>query len=670
MKTKIESTNGNELLLREIAYRNRAEAALRESERRFSDMMERIQLMSMMLDRNARVTYCNDYLLQITGWDRQEVIGRDWFELFIPPDAKDLRTVFAKLLDDMPDAWHHENEILTKSGERRVVRWDNTVLRCAKGQVIGTASIGKDITARKQAEKALGESNDRLKLISETIDEVFWMTDPATNEVSYISSGYERIWGRPVESLRENSRSFIEAIHEDDRQRVLEVLECKKQGRPFSHEYRIVRPDESVRWISDRGFPVQNLSGEVTHFVGAAQDITERKKLEEQFRQAQKMEAIGQLAGGVAHDFNNILAATMLHAETLVSTEGIPEAVRDGLQQIRGYAERAANLTRQLLLFSRRQVMQICDLDVNESVASLAKMLRRMIGEDVNLLMRLAPTCLVTRADPGMLDQVLMNLAVNARDAMPNGGQIRIETGEQVVDENTARLHSGATPGHHVWLSVTDTGIGMGPEVLQRLFEPFFTTKEPGKGTGLGLATVFGIVKQHRGWIKVQSEPGLGSTFQIFLPASKAACPKLKEAAAPSNCRGQGETILVVEDDPSVQLLIGQILEGHNYRVLKAGNGVEALTLWQKHCGEVALLVTDLIMPGNTNGLELARHLQFDDPQLKVIFTTAYSSAEMADRELRLREGQNSLQKPFRPHVLLDMVRHSLDDRQGGGGLG
>ena len=413
------------------------------------------------------------------------------------------------------------------------------------------------------------------------------------------------------------------------------------------------------RTLSWSFYPLTEINA-VHCYVG---EITERLRMEEQLRQSQKMDAIGQLAGGVAHDFNNILAMILLQAELTGETPHLPPDAVEGLGQIRAAAERAANLTRQLLLFSRRQVMQARDLDLNESVTNLARMLQRIIGEDVRLQLHLHSGVLPTRADAGMLDQVLMNLAVNARDAMPAGGQLRIETQVQIVDEDLARLHADATPGNYVCVSVSDTGCGIQPDVLPRIFEPFFTTKEAGRGTGLGLAIVFGIVKQHRGWITVTTELGRGSTFQIFLPSSLRELSGASAAVARTAPRGGSETILLAEDEPTVRMLTRIILERRGYRVLEAANGPEAVVLWTRHRDEIALLLTDLVMPGGMTGLQLAQRLRHDQPRLKIIMTSGYS-AEIAGTELEPRHGDIFLQKPCAPELLLETVRQCLDRRE------
>ena len=389
----------------------------------------------------------------------------------------------------------------------------------------------------------------------------------------------------------------------------------------------------------------------------------ERRKLEEQLRQSQKMEAIGQLCGGVAHDFNNLLTVVQGHVSLLAAHTDFSADAKDSVSEIGLAGERAVQLTRQLLAFSRRQVLRPRLLDLNEVVTSIAKMLQRLLGEDIRMQLHLHAQPLPTHADAGMLDQVLMNLAVNARDAMPNGGQLILGTSQCVLTDAEAQALPEATPGRYNCLSITDTGCGMTDEVKAHIFEPFFTTKDVGKGTGLGLATVFGIVRQHRGTVSVSSEVGRGTTFRILFPALEASELPTTKATPPTPARGRQETILLVEDDPAVRRLTGLVLTQHGYRVLEAANGPEALRIAGQDIQRIHLLLTDLVMPEGISGQQLAAELQKRSPRLRVIFMSGYS-AEFAGRELALCEGQNFVQKPASTLLILETVRQCLD-RQG-----
>jgi len=469
------------------------------------------------------------------------------------------------------------------------------------------------------------------------------------------------MWGIPPEV----------AASEDDAVQLRFVTGRTVNPQPFvdkiAHLY--AHPDEISRdiveltdgTILDRtSSPVLDKAGHNYGRIWSFRDITEQRKLETLFRQSQKMEAIGQLAGGVAHDFNNILAAIMMQASLAAMAGPLPVETQEMLDEIQAAAERAANLTRQLLAFSRRQVMQPRQLDVNDIVTNLAKMLERITGEDVRLQLRLHPSPLVIRADAGMIDQVLLNLVVNARDAMPRGGELVISTGEARFTERDAASNPDVTPGRYVCLCVTDTGTGIAAEHLPRIFEPFFTTKEPGKGTGLGLATVFGIVKQHGGWIAVESRLGEGATFKVYLPASDASAEPLGDAGAKLEPPGGTETILLVEDDAAVRVLTRAVLERAGYRVFDAANGVEALAVWDRHPGEIQLLFTDIVMPEGMSGRELAVRLHARNPKLCVVYTSGYS-ADIAGRDLSLEHGQDFVQKPASLEQILITVRRCLD---------
>lgn len=386
----------------------------------------------------------------------------------------------------------------------------------------------------------------------------------------------------------------------------------------------------------------------------------ERRKLEEQFRQSQKMEAIGQLSGGVAHDFNNLLTVIQMHSSLMQLNHHLPVEIRESARQIGQASERAANLTRQLLTFSRRQNLQLNDLSLNEVVTNIAKMLQRILGEDIHMELRYSPRPLCIHADAGMMDQILLNLVVNSRDAMPAGGKLVIETSQVEIDRTRAALTPEAREGSFACLSVGDTGCGIPEEILPRIFEPFFTTKEEGKGTGLGLATIYGIVQQHHGWIEVESKKGRGTTFRIYLPCVRISVQKKATQAVPGGSPHGSETILVVEDDATLRLLVSEVLTNLGYRVLEASSGQQALEMWEQSREKIHLLLTDLVMPNGMSGVELARKLLENHPELKIVYTSGYSR-EIAGKNLHLHEGVNFIAKPYYPNKLAQTVRAGLD---------
>ena len=513
----------------------------------------------------------------------------------------------------------------------------------------------------KRSGQNLRTSEERFRQLAENINEVFWITDPDKHQMLYISPAYEKIWGRTCASLYQAPQTWLEAIHPDDRNRILHAAATKQPEGTYDETYRIVRPDKSERWVHDRAFPIRNPAGQVYRLVGTAEDITERRKLEEQLRHAQKMEAIGQLAGGVAHDFNNILAAIRMQSDLMRFDDELSGEQKDSVDEITAAAERATNLTRQLLLFSRHEKMQPRDLDLGESVSDLAKMLRRILGEDIQMHFKFAAQPLHIHADPGMIDQVVMNLAINSRDAMPDGGNLYIETAAVELDELAIQQSPRARPGSFVCLSVTDTGCGIAPEIIPRIFEPFFTTKGVGKGTGLGLATVFGIVETHRGWIDVYSEVDRGTTFRIFFPRLSVASSRLKQAPTTLQSAERGdETILLVEDDHALRLAFKKALTQLGYRVIEAGNGAGALELWDQHRGQIDLLLTDLVMPGGMNGKEFAEKLLAEAPKLKVIYMSGYSP------DITLVRSSPEAGDSFFGQA----VRHAGTGENGPGGLG
>jgi len=398
-------------------------------------------------------------------------------------------------------------------------------------------------------------------------------------------------------------------------------------------------------------------------------DITERLTLEAQLRHSQKLESIGQLAAGVAHDFNNILMIIQSHISLRLGTPNLDGTMAESLRQMSSASERAANLTRQLLAFSAKQMVQPKVLNLNQTIRQLQALLHRAIGEQISMECEFDESLPAVEADECSMEQVIMNLVVNARDAMPNGGQLILRTKAVQVDAAHAEKNPDARPGQYVCCSVIDQGCGIDPAVLDRIFEPFFTTKEFGKGTGLGLATAFGIIKQHGGWIEVQSQVGRGSSFSVYLPRSEKIVPLTVEpAACAQNLQGR-ERILLVEDEPLLRELLRELLEQNGYGVVEASDGVEALERWQREGGRFDVLVTDIVMPNGMNGLELGQKLRQAKARLRLIYTSGYNS-EMAGKDFAPEEGTAFLQKPYKPEALLQAIRDALEGRSDAAMLG
>ena len=498
----------------------------------------------------------------------------------------------------------------------------------------------------------------RFREVVENIREVFWVTDGERTRMLYVSPAYETIWGRTRDSLYAAPRSWLEAVPAEDRERIAEIANTRLPTGEFNETFRIIQPEGGVRWIRARAFPVRRDDGRIERIVGFATDITEQHQLEDQFRQSQKMESMGRLAGGIAHDFNNLLTVINGTADlaTLSLDEGDP--LRADLVQIRLAGDRAASLTRQLLALSRQQMLKPTVLNLSAVVIGLLEMLKRLLGEDIELDVRTAADLGSVKADPGQMEQVLLNLAVNARDAMPDGGTLTIETRPAFLDDAYVAEHPANLAGPHVLVAVSDTGTGMDAATRERIFEPFFTTKELGKGTGLGLSTVYGIVQQSGGTIWVYSEPGMGTTFKIYLPCVHDAVPAPPPSVAAVTATGT-ETILLAEDEQALRRLTRRILESAGYAVVEAANGEDALRELEAHPGRVHLLLTDVVMPG-MNGRELAGRVAALRPDTKVLYASGYTDDAIL-RHGVLDAGSPFLSKPYTPTELKRRVREVLD---------
>jgi len=505
--------------------------------------------------------------------------------------------------------------------------------------------------------KQLIEREELFRLITENAADMIAVVDTKGERV-YNSPSYEKILGYRPEDL--SGTTAVEQVHPEDRDRVLKAAaDARRTGVGSSLEYRMRHKDGSWRTLESRASTIKR-AGEVEKLVIVNRDVTQRKLLEEQFRQAQKMEAVGRLSGGVAHDFNNLLGVIIGYGEIVQDSTPAESSLRSCVDEMLKAGHRAAGLTRQLLAFSRQQVMDPRVLDLNAVVKDMEKMLKRLIGEDIQLKTDLAPELVRIKADQGQIEQVVLNLAVNARDAMPNGGELKLETSNFHMDEEfVSRYPYPVQVGDYVLFTVTDNGVGMDAVTRARVFEPFFTTKEKGKGTGLGLSMVYGVVKQSGGYIDVASEPGAGASFKIYLPKVEveAEVPSVSPDV-PVALHGK-ETVLLVEDETSLRKLSRHLLELCGYHVLEAESGDEALSISKKNSQPIDLLLTDVVMPG-ISGRVLADNLMTQRPGIRVVFMSGYTGQTVGQHGV-LAEGSFFLPKPFTREALASKVREALD---------
>ncbi len=490
------------------------------------------------------------------------------------------------------------------------------------------------------------------------VEDFFYIREPE-GRVLYCSPAYEKIWGRSVESLYRDPHSWHDSLHPDDRDR---VIHAAQSPTGFQEDYRIIRLGGEVRWVRSRTYPVLGNRGEVIRMVGFAEDITEWKRLEQQLVQSQKMDAVGRLAGGIAHDFNNLLTVINGYSAMIKDRADLPPGMREDVENIHKAGNRAAQLTNQLLAFSRQQPLKMKTMELCAAVAEVEPILRRLIREDVELSILPSSDPLFVCADPTQFEQVLLNLVINARDAISGRGTITIEIRAEQFDQARALMHPGCKPGGYAMIAVTDNGCGMDVQTQERIFEPFFTTKPIGQGTGLGLATVYGVVKQNNGTIWVYSEPGLGTTFRVYLPI-KAKLNQQEECAQTSAVApeyGSG-TVLIVEDEEQVRSIAAAVLKARGYQVHSAANGEEAFALCLKLGISVDLLVTDVIMP-KMGGPELVAKLVPGNPQMRVLYISGYTENAVVSTSA-IPAGTQHLPKPFTPAVLArkvaDMLRTS-----------
>jgi PAS domain S-box-containing protein len=622
------------------------------------------------IDLEGCCTFANPACIRFLGYaDPSQLLGRNMHTVVHhsrkdgTPYPEDECRIFRSFR--LNQGSHVDDEVLWRADGSSFPAeyWSHPV--CRDGQVVGSVVTFLDITQRRLLEDHYRRAEQRLRDVVVSSPAVLFTLTVARDQIqsiSWTSDNLREILGYPPEAAI-GPDWWPAHVHPED----LERVQAQTNADLFAHgrstqEYRFRRGDGTYCWTRSDMRLIRDDAGRPSQAVGALSDITERKcaeeeqsKLREQLLQAQKLESVGRLAGGVAHDFNNLLTVINGYADILLKELAAPDPMYEMVDDIRKAGQRAADLTRQLVLLSRKQVTQASEVNLNDIITEIEKMLARVIGVDIRLESALSPSLGWVLADPGQLHQVIMNLAVNARDAMPNGGTLLMETRNVDLDDSYAGQHAEVKPGPYVQLKVSDTGIGITKDAMSHIFEPFFTTKKPGEGTGLGLATVYGIVKQSGGSIWVYSEPGQGATFTIYLPRIEAGISVQHELTPAPSLRGTG-TVLVVEDEEQLRKMAGRVLRSYGYRVLEAANPAEALLHSERYAGPIHLVLTEVVLPGMT-GPELADRIKPQRPAIAVVFMSGYSEPTIADR---MDLAGSYLPKPFSPEALAAKVRSVL----------
>ena len=646
-------TSANRILESLFAVRTQA---LRKSEARYASLLQTAQEGVWVLDSQQRTESLNQRMAEMLKCPAEAIIGKEIFEFVAPQSREDVARTLQKVSTGFSQAC--EIKLLRQDGTELWALPNFSPLWTERGEYNGAMCLVSNIEEQKSTEALLELQATALHatansiVITDAKGDIVW-TNPAFTELT----GYDQ-----QEVLGKNPRLLKSGRQRPELYR--DLWNMIRAGHTWHGELTNRRKDGTLYERETTISPVRSASGEITHFVAINQDLTERKSLELQLRQAQKLEAIGRLAGGVAHDFNNMLGVILGHGDMLQTQIPPDHPATQEILEMQKAARRAADLTRQLLAFSRKQALQPQVLNPNSLIADLGKMLRRVIGETIEFDFRPGKDVARIKVDPGQLEQIVMNLAVNAKDAMPGGGRLIVETKNVKVDNEFARTHLPMRPGPYVMLSVSDNGSGMDNETLSHIFEPFFTTKEQGKGTGLGLSIVYGIVKQSGGFIWVDSQLNHGSIFRVYLPPTTEAETATIPLPSSTSLRGT-ETILVVEDETSLREMIRMVLTSNGYHVLEASNASEALSILQSHAEVVHLAIIDIALPGSMNGLELAQALGSSiRPGMRTLFMTGFAG-EIHTFGLTLPPEVALITKPFSTDLLLHKIRDVLDGERG-----
>ncbi|MFA6002533.1 MAG: PAS domain S-box protein [Elusimicrobiota bacterium] len=652
-----------------LFHRKDLEELMSQERDRAQQYLDVARVIMLALDQHGQVTLINRKGCEVLGYSEDEVLGKDWVDNFIPPRSRDKIRELAQQIISGETIYkeRHENPILTKNGQERIIEWHNSQIRDAAGGIAGTISSGLDVTERRLAEDKLRESELRFRQVLDAANDWIWEVDE-NGTYTFVSPRVRDILGyEPQELIGKTPFDFMT---QPEAERVSAAFKDIAAARkPFRGLENVnIHKDGHEVVLETNGLPIIDAAGRFQGYRGLDRDITERRNSDislrlsrEQLLQAQKLEAVGRLASGVAHDFNNIMTAVVAYSDFLIKAIPAGDPRREDAEEIKKAAGKATALTQQLLAVSRKQVFKTKILNLNAVIADVEKLLRRTLGEEIQLSTVLDSKLGAIKADPAQLGQVLLNLAVNSRDAISDAGRIFITTSNMDISEPALHRHFTLPPGKYALLSFSDNGCGMTEDTKSHLFEPFFTTKDKGKGTGLGLPTVFGIVTQSQGYISVYSMVGHGTTVKIYFPRVDALAAPMP-VHEPSHAEFKGsETILLVEDDISVRMVARRILGNCGYSVLEAGSGEEALRVSAAHPGCIHLMVTDVIMPV-MNGLQLAKDIQPKRPDMRILFMSGYTDELLSSKGLSPKDF-NFIQKPFAPKDLARKIRELLDPK-------
>ncbi len=643
-------------LFMHITERKRAEEITKHAYIELNQIFQTAADGMRLIDRNFNILKVNETFATLTEVDKDEAVGKKCYEVFCGPQC---HTPDCSLKQIFNGRERIELESIRKNREGKVVPCIlcATPFRSPAGEVIGIVEDFKDITRPKMAEEALRNSEEKLNAMLKSIGDHMSMIDRDLN-IIWANDVAKKIFGEDIVG-----RKCYEAYHRRN-EPCNPCLSFKvfHDGGVHEHDTQVIdKENKTIYFRSTANVALRDKDGNPAAVIEISRDITESKRLEQQLLQSQKMEAVGQLAGGIAHDFNNILTAIIGYGSLLQMEMSRDDPLSTYITHVLNSAQRAANLTQALLAFSRKQIITPKPVDLNDIIRILEKLLSRLIGEDIELTTDLTDKDMTIMADSTQIEQVLMNLATNARDAMPEGGSLIISTDLVKFDSEFITAHGYGRPGSYALVSVEDTGQGIDTTAKERIFEPFFTTKEMGKGTGLGLAMVYGIIKQHDGYVNVYSEPGNGTIFKIYLPVIKSKVEKMKPEDLPIMA-GRMETILVAEDDSQVRELTKEVLENYGYRVLEAVDGLDAIRVFRGNKDEIQLIVLDVIMP-RKNGKECYTEIKKINPDIKAVFTSGYT-ADIVHKKGTLEEGLEFLSKPVSPQLLLKKVWELLNNRE------